>query len=222
MSARDLPGNWKQDLKGKEHTPAIFRQFSLGLATHRDPWCYNFSHNSVASNMQKMIGNYNAEVEAGATSSTKSNDSTRIAWGGDLPKDLDRSIHHKFDETRIRLGVYRPFCVQSLYFSDSMNERVYQLPQIFPTKAHINIAITIPSGPSAANFIPIMYTLIPALTPNGGNQTFPLYTWEPLSPLPGASPTCSPTWRPPRRASRMGRPRPRPWISRGRSATRSR
>ena len=24
-----------------------------------------------------------------------------------------------------------------------------------------------------------MYTLIPALTPNGGNQTFPLYTWEP-------------------------------------------
>ena len=175
-------------LKGKEHTPAIFRQFSLGLATHRDPWCYNFSHNSVASNMQKMIGNYNAEVEAGATSSTKSNDSTRIAWGGDLPKDLDRSIHHKFDETRIRLGVYRPFCVQSLYFSDSMNERVYQLPQIFPTKAHINIAITIPSGPSAANFIPIMYTLIPALTPNGGNQTFPLYTWEPLSPTSGSEP----------------------------------
>ena len=138
--------------------------------------------------MQKMIGNYNAEVEAGATSSTKSNDSTRIAWGGDLPKDLDRSIHHKFDETRIRLGVYRPFCVQSLYFSDSMNERVYQLPQIFPTKAHINIAITIPSGPSAANFIPIMYTLIPALTPNGGNQTFPLYTWEPLSPTSGSEP----------------------------------
>ena len=38
---------------------------------------------------------------------------------------------------------------------------------------------------------------------------------------PGASPTCSPTSRPHRRAGRMGRPQPRPWISRGRSATRS-
>ena len=174
-------------LKGKEHTPAIFRQFSLGLATHRDPWCYNFSHDSVASNMQKMIGNYNAEVEAGATSSTKSNDSTRIAWGGDLPKDLDRSIHHKFDETRIRLGVYRPFCVQSLYFSDSMNERVYQLPQIFPTYRHSNLSLTI-STDYRKEFTPLLTDQLPDLSTVASAQVFSLYTWEHLSPTSGSEP----------------------------------
>lgn len=174
-------------LKGKEHTPAIFRQFSLGLATHRDPWCYNFSHDSVASNMQKMIGNYNAEVDAGATSSTKSNDSTRIAWGGDLPKDLDRSIHHKFDETRIRLGVYRPFCVQSLYFSDSMNERVYQLPQNFPTYRHSNLSLTI-STDYRKEFTPLLTDQLPDLSTVASAQVFSLYTWEPLSPTSGNEP----------------------------------
>ena len=174
-------------LKGKEHTPAIFQQFSLGLATHRDPWCYNFFHDSVASNMQKMIGNYNAEVEAGATSSTKSNDSTRIAWGGDLPKDLDRSIHHKFDETRIRLGAYRPFCVQSLYFSDSMNERVYQLPQIFPTSNHQNVALG-PSGERRRDFSVGLTCELPDLEMVSKAQWFPLYTWEPLSPTSGGEP----------------------------------
>ena len=178
-------------LKGKGHTPAIFRQFSLGLATHRDPWCYNFSHDSVASNMQKMIGNYNAEVEAGATSSTKSNDSTRIAWGGDLPKDLDRSIHHKFDETLIRLGVYRPFCVQSLYFSDSMNERVYQLPHFFPTQAHNNVCFASKQPASPLPYSTLMTTRLPDLSLLGassGVQIFPLYTWESLSPASGSEP----------------------------------
>ena len=171
-------------LKGKEHTPAIFQQFSLGLATHRDPWCYNFFHDSVASNMQKMIGNYNAEVEAGATSSTKSNDSTRIAWGGDLPKDLDRSIHHKFDETRIRLGVYRPFCVQSLYFSDSMNERTYQLPKLFPTPAHLNVCFVSKQPASPLPYGTLMTAILPDLSLLGassGVQVFSLYTWERLS-----------------------------------------
>lgn len=177
-----------KSLKGKEATPAIFRQYSNGLKTNRDAWCYNFSREAVASNMRRMIDNYNAEVTAGHTSKNATTDPTLLAWGGNLPKDLDRSIVHEFDPLSIQTGIYRPFCTQSAYFSAAMNERTYQLPQLFPTKAHINIAITIPSGPSAANFIPIMYTLIPALTPNGGNQAFPLYTWEPLSPTSGGEP----------------------------------
>lgn len=177
-----------KSLKGKESTPAIFRQYSNGLKTNRDAWCYNFSQEAVAANMRRMIDNYNAEVTAGHTSKNATTDSTLLAWGGNLPKDLDRSILHQFDPSRIQAGIYRPFCKQATYFAAAMNERTYQLPQLFPTKAHINIAITIPSGPAAANFIPIMYTLIPALTPNGGNQVFALYTWEPLSPTSSGEP----------------------------------
>ena len=177
-----------KSLKGKESTPAIFRQYSNGLKTNRDAWCYNFSREAVASNMRRMIDNYNAEVQSGTAVGAINTDSTQINWNRQLIRDLTAHKVHKFDRHAIRTSIYRPFCAQEVYFAREMNDMIYQLPQLFPTKGHINIAITIPSGPSAANFIPIMYALIPALTPNGGNQVFPLYTWEPLSPTSGSEP----------------------------------
>lgn len=75
-------------------------------------------------------------------------------------------------------AVYRPFSKQAVYFARSFNERVYQLPQIFSIPEQLNLAVNIPAGPSAQFFMPLLYDLMPALTPNGGNQIFPLYTWE--------------------------------------------
>ena len=175
-------------LKGKEATPSIFRQFSRGLATSRDAWCYNFSREAVASNMRRMIDNYNAEVQAGTPVEAINTDSTQINWNRQLIRDLAAHKLHNFNESALRASMYRPFCAESVYFAREMNDMIYQLPQIFPTETHSNVAITVPLGPSATNFIPILYTLIPALTPNGGNQTFPLYTWEPLSPTSGSEP----------------------------------
>ena len=178
-------------LKGKETTPAIFRQFSLGLATHRDPWCYNFSHESVYLNMHKMIDNYNAEVDAGKTRSTRTVNPTLLAWGGDLPKDLDRSIHHQFDLASIRPGMYRPYCRQALYFSEALNERTYQLPQLFPTPLHRNVCFVSKQPASPLPYSTLMTATLPDLSLLGassGVQTFPLYTWEPLSPTSSSEP----------------------------------
>ncbi len=174
-------------LKGKELTPAIFRQFSRGLATSRDAWCYNFSREAVASNMRRMIDNYNAEVDAKNTSKTASNDPTLLAWGGNLPNDLDRSIHHSFDPRYLFVGLYRPFCRHSAYFSGSMNERTYQLPQFFPTELHRNLIVTVEDD-SRKEPTSLMTDLLPDLHTLGTTQTFPLYTWEPLSPTSGGEP----------------------------------
>ncbi|EFU60776.1 DEAD/DEAH box helicase [Actinomyces sp. oral taxon 180] len=174
-------------LKGKESTPAIFRQFSRGLATSRDAWCYNFSREAVESNMRRMIDNYNAEVDSGHNSKTATTDSTLLAWGGNLPKDLDRSIHHEFELTGLRTGHYRPFYKQSAYFSGPMNERTYQLPQIFPTYIHPNLSFVASQG-EPTNIGPLMTDALPDLHLVGDSQTFPLYTWEPLSPTSGSEP----------------------------------
>ena len=174
-------------LKGKEHTPAIFRQFSLGLATHRDPWCYNFSHNSVASNMQRMITNYNAEISAGITEDTLKIDTSRISWNRQLLRDLNNGKHHEFVPTCIREGFYRPFCRQSVYFAREMNDMIYQLPKLFPTSAHANIAFVVSRG-EIAKMGPLMTDALPDLHLAGDSQTFPLYTWEPLSPTSGSEP----------------------------------
>lgn len=174
-------------LKGKESTPAIFRQFSRGLATSRDAWCYNFSREAVAANMRRMIDNYNAEVTAGHTSKNATTDPTLLAWGGNLPKDLDRSIRHEFELTALRTGHYRPFCKQSAFFSGPMNERTYQLPQIFPTYIHPNLSFVASQG-EPTKIGPLMTDALPDLHLVGDSQTFPLYTWEPVSPTSGSEP----------------------------------
>lgn len=178
-------------LKGKESTPALFRQFSRGLATSRDAWCYNFSHEAVVANMRRMIDNYNAEVAAGHTSKNATTDPTLLAWGGNLPKDLDRSILHEFDPLSIRTGIYRPFCTQSAYFTAAMNERTYQLPQLFPTPLHRNVCFVSKQPASPLPYSTLMTATLPDLNLLGassGVQTFPLYTWEPLSPTSGGEP----------------------------------
>lgn len=168
-------------LKGKESTPALFRQFSRGLATSRDAWCYNFSREAVESNMRRMIDNYNAAVEAGTTAEAINTDSTQINWNRQLIRDLTSRKHHKFDADSIRSGIYRPFCAQSVYFAREMNDMIYQLPQFLPTASHRNLTIAVEDD-SRKELTSLMTDLLPDLHTMGTTQTFPLYTWDPLSP----------------------------------------
>ena len=173
-----------KSLKGKESTPAVFRQFSRGLETSRDAWCYNFSRRHVTQNMNRMICAYNEQLAAG----NQDFDEQKIKWSSSLEASFRRGTAATFNASAVQLSIYRPFSRTWAYYDTTLNHRTYQLPQLFPSATHTNIVISIPSGPSAAYFSPIMYTLIPALTPNGGNQVFSLYTWEPLSPTSGSEP----------------------------------
>ncbi|MDP9806407.1 putative helicase [Trueperella bonasi] len=164
--------------KGKEHTPAVFRLYSRGLATARDAWCYNFSQDAVATNMSRMIKNYNAEVAAGHTSQTANNDPKLISWNRQLRKDLDRQVEHTFRQDALQASVYRPFVKQSVYFERSMNDMVYQLPQIFPTPAQPNLAFG-PQGIGAnREFSVLMADILPDLEMVSKAQWCPLYTWH--------------------------------------------
>lgn len=176
-----------KSLKGKEATPAIFRQYSSGLKTNRDAWCYNFSREAVASNMRRMIDNYNAAVEAGTTAEAINTDSTQINWNRQLIRDLVSRKHHEFNADSIRSGIYRPFCAQSVYFAREMNDMIYQLPQLFPTSNHQNVALG-PSGERRRDFSVGLTCELPDLEVVSKAQWFPLYTWEPLSPTSGSEP----------------------------------
>ena len=174
-------------LNGKQSTPSVFRLYSNGLKTNRDAWCYNFSSKAVATNMRRMIDNYNSQVDAGNTSKTASTDPSLLAWGGNLPKDLDRSIHHAFDHSSIQTAIYRPYCTQAIYFSNAMNERTYQLPHMFPTRTNPNLCFVVSLG-EPTKIGPLMTDVLPDLHLVGDSQTFPLYTWESLSPDSGNEP----------------------------------
>ena len=171
-------------LKGKESTPAVFRQYSAGLQTNRDAWCCGFSADNIITNICKLITNYNEGIKKNEPDF----DATKISWTRSLRRRYEQNKQLKQDNGYIRQCAYRPYIRQYLYWSSDLIEYTNQVPQFFPTEAHQNITLVLPAGPSAAQFSPIVYTLIPAVTPNGGNQMFALYIWEPLSPTSGSEP----------------------------------
>lgn len=159
--------------KGKENTSGLFIQYSAGLQTNRDAWCYNFSQTAVATNIQRMISNYNEQLSEGI----KDLDSTKVSWSSSLDGYFKRKLPMAFEASDVQHSIYRPFCKQQVYFNHHLNHRTYQLPRLFPTATHPNLGLTIPAGPSAQYFMPVLYSALPALTPNGGNQVFALYRW---------------------------------------------
>ena len=172
-----------KSLKGKESTPAIFRQFSRGLETARDAWCYNFSHFAVAQNMQRMIDSYNNQLATTA----QIFDERRIKWSSSLESSFKRGIAGEFCSTKIQDAMYRPFCRCSVYFDALLNHRTYQLPQIVPTAKHPNLCITV-STDYRKDFSALITNLLPDLGAVATAQAFSLYTWEPLTPTSGSEP----------------------------------
>ena len=173
--------------KGKKTTDAVFHQFSLGLSTNRDAWCYNSSASKVESNIQQMITNYNTEVDARHDKTNKSDDSTLVAWSDKLVKLLCRSIQINFVPNSCRKATYRPFCTQYVYYSHELNERQGQLSQIYPGATQFNLVMAIEDD-SRRQLSALITDSIPDLHVMGATQVFPLYTWEPLSPTSGSEP----------------------------------
>ena len=173
--------------KGKDSTRAIFRQYTNGLQTNRDSWCYNYSHNAVAHNMQRFIDEYNTQLASGK----QNYDETKIKWSSSLESTYRRGIVIGYEGSRIHPSTYRPFCRTSVYLDNILNHRTYQLAHLYPTSGHKNISFIVKQPASPRPFGCIISDLIPDLNYLGastGVQVYSLYTWEPLSPTSGSEP----------------------------------
>ena len=68
----------------------------LGIATGRDPYIYNFSHNACVKNGRKMVENYLAAISDLAlnpdlaTSEAVQRHSSNLKWNRELEKNLKR------------------------------------------------------------------------------------------------------------------------------------
>ena len=173
-----------KSLKGKESTPAIFRQFSRGLETGRDAWCYKFSHAAVTQNIERMIFSYNKQLATGI----QVYDERQIKWSSSLESAFKRKLSASFDTKKLQTAIYRPFCPHFVYFDSLLNHRTNQLPQLFPTAVHKNVAFGAQGRGASHSFSVGMTTILPDLEMVSKAQWFPLYTWEPLSPTSGGEP----------------------------------
>ena len=174
-----------KSFKGKAGTPAVFQQYSAGLQTNRDAWCYNFSRNTVAQNIQRMIDSYNSQLRTRA----QIYDNHQIKWSSSLETSFKRGVTLSFSSSKVQDSMYRPFCRSAVYYDSLLNHRTYQLPQIFPSTRHHNLCIALTGEGSSKEFTSFCTDTLPDLHLLGAGvstQSFPLYTWETLSLTPNS------------------------------------
>lgn len=162
--------------KGKPDTAGMFANYSRGLETGRDAWVYNFSKDELGRNLRRTIDAYNASLKHGV----RDLDPKTISWTSSLEASFARGEVLAFDPAAVVVGAYRPFCQQFNYFNPALIHRTAQMPKLFPSPTQKNLVIVMPQGGSAAAFSVLMGDSVPALTPNGGNQCFSLYTYDPV------------------------------------------
>ena len=170
----------------KTEEKAIFKNFSLGVGTNRDVWAYASSKSSIEDKLRTCITFYNQEVEKKKQDPNYifSKDLTKISWIHPQRIGFEKSIKSNlFDKNKIHPAVYRPFIRQYLYFDRFWNNRVYQMPSIFPmnttdnlvicSSGVDNLVICINQNAKDAGQIALMTDHIADLHFNGDTQCFP-------------------------------------------------
>lgn len=181
--------------KKDKTSDTIFQSYSLGVATNRDAWVYNFSRMTVEANVKKMISFYNSEVERyklsinGVSDKQKpdidsfiTSDPTKISWTRALKNNLSKLVTNTYTNNIIT-SLYRPFTKQNLYFDKNLNEMVLLMPRFFPVPTVENRIISITGKGSRNGFSTLISDHIMDLNVlEAGGQCFPLYLYESASP----------------------------------------
>ena len=172
--------------KDKAVTP-MFKNYSLGVATGRDVWCYNASRDVMEDNIRSMIAFYHVERERyhqdpdHATLDVDTfinSDRTKISWTVALKQDLIKNKALAFAEGEVLVSTYRPFSKQWLYYGRRLNERVYQIPQIFPNATAENRVICVTGVGARSGFSALVVDAIPNLHTLDSGQCFPIKLYD--------------------------------------------
>ncbi len=179
--------------KKDKSSATIFENYSAGLGTSRDAWCYNSSKETLTRNMESMISFYNSEIDRLFSSElTRTNiddlidtDKSQISWTDGLKWNLIKRKKHCYFAECVYPSMYRPFFKQWTYFSRDMNKRVFQMPSIFPKPEVRNRVIVMTSVGQKSGFSVLMTDHLPDLHMVGDSQCFPLKLYEKTENLNG-------------------------------------
>ena len=107
-----------------------------------------------------------------------SSDSTKISWNDSLKNICSSGTSLSYSEADEKIGIYRPFSKQHLYFQREWIQRPYQLTKFFPSPNIQNILIGVSGLSGSRPFSTLVTDVIPNLHLNENGQCFPLYWYE--------------------------------------------
>ncbi|GAA0387002.1 DEAD/DEAH box helicase family protein [Pseudomonas veronii subsp. inensis] len=177
--------------KSEKLSSALFINYSGGAKTNRDAWAYNSGKFKLEANMTNMISFYNSETErfnsafpeldnksrADQIDGFINTDPSRISWSVNIKQEMARGNIYGFEDKSMVPSLYRPFTKQWLYFNRTFNERVLQMPRIFPDACAENLVICV-TGVGARSFSVVITNAIPCFDAVEKGQCFPLYLYD--------------------------------------------
>lgn len=114
----------------------MFTIWSAGLKTQRDPWAWGFSRSRVQGQMERLLTNMDAEIQAAKSEGRAIEyDPIRFSWTRRMEDAARKGERLVYNRDEVVMGSYRPFCKQWVYYDRVMNERTYQQPRLFPLAA---------------------------------------------------------------------------------------
>lgn len=155
----------------------IFKTYSNGIKTNRDPFAYNFSERGLSTNMQTSINFHNESIQEGKN---RPNNPKLIKWDQKLISKWDQGVALTFDKKNICNSLYRPFTKAYLYKDKILNWSHYKIPNIFPNTEVENLVICT-TGVGSQEFSCLISDSIPNLHFMDTGQAFPLKTYEKTS-----------------------------------------
>ena len=180
--AQFYPLGTKEAKAGKAND-AIFRLYSLGLATGRDAYIYNFSRDACAENAERMTQDYLAalseldeNLELTVNEVIQRHD-LNIKWNRELENNLKRKKRTEFMDGYIRKAAYRPFIATNCYADYTFSQMKYQVDRIFPESFSENRVICATSVGSKKAFSAFMTDTLPDLELISKGQCFPRWRY---------------------------------------------
>lgn len=164
---------------------AIFKLFSLGIATNRDDWAYDFDKGQLEKKIKYFLKIYNKNRNSfkGIDYLDENKNAEldySIKWSRDLKKDIASNKEYKFNKSNIRKCLYRPFVYSNLYFDDGVIDVKGINNSIFPNESFDNISLILTAPEKLwkfANLVSIKLLDLHVFTPSGTINA-PLYVYE--------------------------------------------
>lgn len=169
----------------------LFDFYSLGVVTNRDPWVYNSSRDHVTVNVQRMLETYNSDRQRYAVACEAARgerqpeleevietDPKRISWTRSLKASARRNKEIQYNPSSLRIGMYRPFSKQWMYFDRLVNEMVNRVPALFPCDGHKNVVISSTGVADRKGYSALVTDHVPNMHLTDTSQCFPLYWYE--------------------------------------------
>ena len=172
-----------KEAKAGRADDAIFRLYSRGLATSRDPYIYNFLRDACADNAQRMTQDYLAalsEMEANPELTevmAARRHASNLRWDRELENQLRRKKKPQFNQEYIRKTAYRSFVKTNCYADYIFANCKYQQDLIFPDGSSENRVICVPGVGSNKPFSVLMTDIIPDVQLIFNGQCFPRYRY---------------------------------------------